>query len=198
MKRKIKFPEIQRGDVFTLGNADAFGVCIKHFPYGIVSAFFLNQARIDDADYISLSNIAHAREHTEWGFLTEGWKVEKNITLHDDWHDPIRLRDSERAFMGSMDFREVTGADIGKYRLHCDGGLAGSIHILRSLCQVVLERDTMAGRWYRSPHIQATVPDGFLEYCSEMQDHWKGIFAKAEERRHAKKTRAEMWVDGEI
>jgi hypothetical protein len=198
VKHRVKFPKINRGDVFTLGMVDAFGLCIKSFSYGFVSAFFLDQSRINEDGYISIENIAFMHEHTEWGFLTESWDVKRNIELSDHWHDPIRIRDAERAFMGSMDLRKVEGAEISRYRLTCDQGLTSSRHIEYSLCQIVLAVDANAGRRYQSPHITPTVPQGFEEYCLRNRAHWEWVLSEVYRRDELGKTRAEMYEDGEL
>lgn len=177
---RTRFPKLARGDVFTLGKLDAFGVCITTHSFGCTSAFFVDASRTGDNCYISPQHAVFMRSHNMWGFVRDGWQVKRNTSLSEEWTPPVQLMSPHLAYRSMLDCVLIEGEMLKDYNNSCDEGIATVPRIVKSLCRAVLSEDPRAGRAVISPHFPVSMPDGFVEYSRIHRSQWEEALQQIE------------------
>jgi hypothetical protein len=205
-RRRPKYTKLYRGDIFTLGEADAMGLCVNAYETNmVVSAFFLG---IKDNPDLVRGNHIFTCEHDTWAFTCFGWKVIGHVELTvEEWPEPVRVGlpqgpivyssiPSPSGSALSVESRRAHGFDPEhpeKYPLSCDLTLNKSALVPYHLARIVLAKDPLVVRNPKFAGLEHGLPPGFLKYCEENEQHWQEVKARVAAILDLKLSYLEYW-----
>lgn len=175
--------DLGRGDVFTMGDIDSFGWCVADQSAGwYISAFFVDQQRCLDTEYIDFHNICYAVEHGPWGFVEDGWKVVgKREVPGGVWPPIVQYHGPTIAIIGRTGMTQEI-EDFSDFKLVMQTGSAHQEYIAAKLAQIVISGDPNSVLRYRPPTFVRPVPDRFEAYCNETRERWQEVLRRIHEQ----------------